>query len=250
MIGPIKARPPRRPRALPWIVSRVLVISLTSAGGFSIVLAGDANGSSAGAATAGTADAPSTPSQRSSHGSGEQSTQQSGQQSGQPSTLSPGYAESSAVDEDQMLERRMERRLDWDAKLAAYDLDVKVNNSIANLSGSVATIAESHRARRIADETEGVGGVVNALYVDPALIPFDERSPERPDDAELTKRLEIALAHEPDLAHADVQVEVDDGIVRLSGTAGDYTSEMRAKRVAESLFGVERVKSDLEVVAQ
>jgi osmotically-inducible protein OsmY len=111
-------------------------------------------------------------------------------------------------------------------------------------------MAESHRARRIANETAGVGGVVNALYIDPALAPFDEgHAPAPPDDQTLEERLQVALAHDADLADETIQVEVDDGIVRLDGTISDAAFEMRAKRVAKSLYGVERVKSNLEVSA-
>lgn len=155
-----------------------------------------------------------------------------------------------AIEEDRRLARRIERRLAWDAKLAPYALEAKVNDSIVNLSGSVATLAESHRARRIANETNGVGGVVNALYVDPALAPYEGRSPTPPADATLTERLEVTLAHDADLADDEsIQVEVENGIVRLDGAVVDYSSEMRAKRVAGSLYGVERVESGLEVAA-
>lgn len=164
-----------------------------------------------------------------------------------PGKSSGHQAGMAAVDEDRRLAQRIERRLAWDAELAPYDLKVSVNNAIVNLSGSVSTLAESHHARRMANETEGVAGVVNALYVDPALVPFDHRSAEPPDDETLAQRLEVRLAHDPDLADETIEVEVDDGIVRLQGTLKDYTSEMRAKRLAESLYGVERVHSELEV---
>ncbi|WP_462322226.1 BON domain-containing protein [Halochromatium sp.] len=164
-----------------------------------------------------------------------------------PGMRSGHQAGMAAVDEDRRLAERIERRLAWDAELAPYDLEVSVNDGILNLSGSVSTTAESHRARRMANETEGIGGVVNALYVDPALVPFKNRSVGPPDDETVAKRLEVRLAHDPDLADETIEVEVEDGIVRLHGTLRDYSSEMRAKRLAESLYGVERVNSELEV---
>ena len=152
-----------------------------------------------------------------------------------------------AVDEDRRLKQRIERRLAWDVELAPYDLEVKVNNSIVNLSGSVSTMAESHRARRLANEAKGVGGVVNALYVDPALVAFENRSLEQPADETLAQRLQVRFDHDPDLANESIEAEVEAGIVRLHGTITDYSSEMRAKRLAESLFGVKRVSSEFEV---
>lgn len=160
---------------------------------------------------------------------------------------SSNQAAMAAVDEDRRVEQRIERRLAWDAEFAPYDLEVKVNNGIVNLSGSVSTMAESHRARRLANETEGVAGVVNAIYVDPALVAFENRSLERPDDETLTKRLQVRFAHDPDLANETIKAEVDEGIVQLHGTVKDYSSVMRAKRLAESLFGVKRVSSELDV---
>lgn len=154
----------------------------------------------------------------------------------------------SSVDEDRRLAQRVGRRLAWDARLAPYDLEVKVNHGIVNLSGSVSTMAESHRARRIANETSGVGGVVNAVYIDPALIPLEEgRAPEPPDDPTLTDRVRVMLADDSDLADEAIEVEVEDGIVQLDGTIRDYASEMRARRIAKSLYGVERVRSELDV---
>lgn len=185
-------------------------------------------------ATETTASSPDSPSSSPSQSSGASSGHQAGM---------------AAVDEDKRLAQRIERRLAWDADLAPYDLEVGVNNAIVNLSGSVSTLAESHHARRMANETEGVAGVVNALYVDSALVPFEHRSAEPPDDETLAKRLEVRLAHDPDLADETIEVEVEDGIVRLQGTLKDYTSEMRAKRLAESLYGVQRVDSELEVAA-
>lgn len=151
------------------------------------------------------------------------------------------------VAEDKRLAQRVEQRLAWDAELARYPLDVNVNAGIANLSGSVSTLAESHLARRIASDTQGIAGVVNGLYVDPTLRAFAGSAPKPPDDATLAERARITLARDPDLADESIQVEVADGVVRLTGAVQDYTSDTRAARVIESLYGVERVVTELEV---
>ncbi len=214
---------PQDDRSSGWPGAAPLILGVALAGaGLSLALASNASGMSETGTTPSGAEA-------------SKSTDQTGMAAG--------------VDEDRRLAQRIERRLAWDVKLAPYDLEVTVNNSIVNLSGTLSTMAESHRARRIADETKGVGGVVNATYVDPALIPFEDQSLTPPDDETLTKRLKVTLANDPALAVETIQVEIEDGVVRLHGTLRDYTSEMRAKRVAESLYGVERVDSELTVAA-
>lgn len=149
------------------------------------------------------------------------------------------------VDEDARLEALIERRLAWDRELAPYDLDVEVNNAVATLTGSVATIPESHRARRIADDTEGVLGVVNALLVDTALVPFAGERIEAPDDEALRGRIAEALAGDNQVVAEGIEVRVEDGHVVLSGEVSGVAQKSRAGRIARSLYGVRSLENEI-----
>jgi hypothetical protein len=77
-----------------------------------------------------------------------------------------------AIDSDFLIEERIERRLAWDGELALFRLAAKVNEAVVTVVGTVSASAESHRARRIANEVTGVLGVVNGITIDPALAHF------------------------------------------------------------------------------
>ncbi len=151
-----------------------------------------------------------------------------------------------AVPEDRRLAARLADLLAWDADLAPFALDVRVENSIVRLSGTVATSAQSHAARRIADTAEGTAGVVNAIYVDPTLVSA-HNDPAQPDDATLEHRIRQVLAADPDLAAADVDIQVRNARVTLAGHMPDTEQKARAERRVRALYGVDGVLNDIAV---
>ncbi|MCF7989595.1 MAG: BON domain-containing protein [Thiohalocapsa sp.] len=161
-----------------------------------------------------------------------------------PAQGAPGQAS----DEDAILEQRINERLAWDKELAPFDLEAEVDNAIVTLSGSVATIPQSHRARRIADEARGSGGVVNATYVDPALAVTADTP--RPEDATLKQRIGEILAGDADVDAGQVEIRVEGGRVTLAGQVGDAEQKARAARIVRSLYGVGLVDNELAIARQ
>lgn len=147
---------------------------------------------------------------------------------------------------DARLEERIERRLAWDRELAPYQLQVEVNDGIVNLKGTVATAAESHRARRIADSARGVAGVVNAVAVDPVMVPFAGTQLDRPDDGTLRERIRASLAGDPEVVPDEIEIQVDDGHVTLSGQVPDVAQKARAERITRSLYGVRSLSNRIQ----
>jgi Flp pilus assembly secretin CpaC len=117
-------------------------------------------------------------------------------------------------------------------------LAVEVNDAVVNLIGTVSTIPESHRARRIANDTVGVIGVVNGVAIDPALEAFAGTLMKRPDDATLAQRISESLAEDLSVDATDIEVAVEDGHVVLGGQVSDAAHRERTARIARSLFGV------------
>jgi hyperosmotically inducible protein len=157
---------------------------------------------------------------------------------GSPGATHGQEPQGAGADTDALLEERIERRLAWDRELAPFRLAVEVNDAVVNLIGTVSTIPESHRARRIANDTVGVIGVVNGVAIDPALEAFAGTLMKRPDDATLAQRISESLAEDLSVDATDIEVTVEDGHVVLGGQVSDAAHRERAERIARSLFGV------------
>jgi len=151
-----------------------------------------------------------------------------------------------AMDSDVLIEERIERRLAWDRELAPFRLAAKVNDAVATVVGTVSTNAESHRARRIANEVTGILGVVNGITVDPALARFAGTLLARPDDATLEKRIAVSLADDTRVEAGDIEVEVSEGRVSLTGSVADVADKARAETIVRSLFGVRSLSNEIQ----
>lgn len=160
-------------------------------------------------------------------------------------TAAAAQSGAAALAEDERLAEYVRQRLAWDAELAPFDLDVTVEDAVVRLSGSVATPAQSHRARRIAEAAPAANAVVDSLYVDSALEPADKRPPA-PADKELASRVRQILAQDPAFEAEQVDVQVREGAVTLAGRMPDVGQTARAERMVRSLYGVERVVSQLD----
>ena len=66
-------------------------------------------------------------------------------------------------------------------------------------------------------------------------------------DAELTADLHAALHASPALAHADIVIEVKDGVVALGGHVCSDTGKLEALAVAQKIQGVRAIANDIEV---
>jgi len=66
-------------------------------------------------------------------------------------------------------------------------------------------------------------------------------------DSELTKKVEKALKNEAQLKNLDIDVEVKNGVVTLSGDAKDVRFQGRAAKVANSVKGVKSVQNNLTI---
>jgi osmotically-inducible protein OsmY len=66
-------------------------------------------------------------------------------------------------------------------------------------------------------------------------------------DDELQVRVFEELLSDPKLATTSIAVAADSGVVTLRGTAGTLRQKIEAQRAAERVYGVKKVKNELEV---
>jgi osmotically-inducible protein OsmY len=101
----------------------------------------------------------------------------------------------------------------------APEVDVRLQNGVATLSGTVQSWQEKETVRRVAEGVKGVVGVENRIQVQP---------PESRPDREIQEDIEQNLRWDARVDHALIDVEVQNGNVRLTGIVGSAAEKRMA----------------------
>ena len=128
-------------------------------------------------------------------------------------------------------------------------IDVKVQDKIVTLSGSVDTPTQRSGAEQAARAVDGVAGVTNNLNVTnpqavaepPANVPAVDQN------AELAKRVKFELYDSGAFETSTMTVAALDGAVTLSGTVRSRAEQLLAERVTQGVPGVKKVTNELRV---
>jgi hyperosmotically inducible protein len=151
------------------------------------------------------------------------------------------------------------------------DIDVDTNNGVVTLSGTVATAAGKARAVAIAKATDGVKSVTDNLRVAPESMAAEagrqagEATKEAGrtaagaardatgttgramSDGWIKSRIAAKMVTEDSLEDSDIDVDVDHGVVSLTGAVHTAAARDRAGAIAKGVDGVKSVKNDLKV---
>lgn len=154
--------------------------------------------------------------------------------------------------------------LDEDVK--SRNIDVRTVNGIVTLTGVVANEQERQQALQIARTVDGVKQVVDRLRVggiqEGGAEPGAGRQPggQRPgaaeleqlteSDAALLTQVKTKLALDAEVSALNIDVDVDEGVVTLSGTVDSEASRQRAIALAREVEGVRDVRDNLRVQAR
>jgi osmotically-inducible protein OsmY len=129
--------------------------------------------------------------------------------------------------------------LKWDPKVNNETIAVSADNGVVTLRGSVASLREKHEAKKAAARVYGVTSVDEKLQV--RLPGLDGR-----EDAELRGDVLQALMLDS-IVPSTVDASVEDGYIRLSGTAEWKYQRDEAEFVAGNIRGVVGVWDDVEL---
>lgn len=128
----------------------------------------------------------------------------------------------------------------------ARDINVDTRAGVVTLFGTVPTEAARRAAELEVQKVGGVKSVENELQiVPPVSAAVGEQKDERLQDA-----VEKRLKAREDLADASIDVEVANGVARLTGTVRSQSDRLSALTVARTTDGVRSVIGDLNVKAQ
>lgn len=127
-----------------------------------------------------------------------------------------------------------------DPRLSLFDLEIRVRNGVAFLSG----IVDNYQARRVAAQnarnTVGVLRVRNRIKVRPISPP--------PSDAAIAADVQQALQDNPFTEAHQVDVRTSGGVVRLQGTVDTRFEKEVAEDLAAQVRGVVEVRNSLETL--
>jgi osmotically-inducible protein OsmY len=137
------------------------------------------------------------------------------------------------------LKRHVKEELAWEPQIDPKAIAVSAEDGRVTLRGTVGSPPEKWAATKAAERVFGVVAVNNKLEV--RLL--DER---RRDDAELRADVLQALMLNS-LVPSTVDVEVDHGLVTLTGTANWNHQRIEAERVASTIVGTLEVVDEIEL---
>ncbi len=143
------------------------------------------------------------------------------------------YAEDKKTADDQIAERALSI-MNWDARIPAEDVMVKVQRGWVTLSGAVAWHFQREAAESAVRRLSGVVGVTNEIRVTPQARPEDVR-----------KRIVEALERNAGVEADAIGVVVDGDKVTLEGKVKARYERDVAERAAWSVPGVAAVEDHL-----
>lgn len=129
------------------------------------------------------------------------------------------------------------------ADAPAFDINVDTRNGIVTLFGTVGTDEARRNAEATVESLDGVKAVRNELQV---VAPAQQEATTLKDDeiaAALAKRFEERSS----LADSDIDVQVENGTVRLSGKVESQADRISALTLARTTQGVRGVTGELRV---
>jgi osmotically-inducible protein OsmY len=134
-------------------------------------------------------------------------------------------------------------RLIADKDTPGTDINVDTDRGVVTLFGTVPTQAAKQKAAAEASKVAGVKRVKNELQVVPSGVSKDVSKR----DSEIEDNVERAVESDHSLKDAKIQVEVRDGVARLSGTVPNQNLRLAAESKAKKGDGVREVQDDLRV---
>lgn len=149
---------------------------------------------------------------------------------------------------DTEIKADIERQLKIDPYVDHEFIDVRVTEGMVQLSGTVGSAAEKRRATY-------KSWVAGATTVDDSGLeiewwaeePMERAKPAVLTDQEIKEAVNDALLYDPRVSSFVIDVEVDNGLVTLSGTVDNLKSKHSAAQDARNTTGVWKVENNIKV---
>lgn len=125
-----------------------------------------------------------------------------------------------------------------DPRVAAFEVDVVVEDGVATLFGTVDNVKAKQAAAQDAGNTVGVFEVRNNLVVE---------APDRPADDVIAADVRTRLDLDPYVDKYEIEVDVADGVVMLDGAVDSFFERWQAGDIAARAQGARTIQNYLDV---
>jgi len=144
---------------------------------------------------------------------------------------------------DMLITSDIKMRLIADDRTPGMAVNVDTNDGVVTLFGMVESQAAKTAAEEDARKVSGVERVVNDLQV----VAASKQPAVKENDKDVKANVEAALAKRDDLQKASIDVDVSNGVARLTGTVPSQSTRLAAAVVARTAQGVRAVHDELRV---
>jgi len=131
---------------------------------------------------------------------------------------------------DSQIKQLVEKELDWTPGIEAAAIGVAVVDGVVTLTGAMPFLWQRHVAAKAVLRTRGVRALANEIVV--------HRTNDAPSDADVAAAVARALAWSSGMSLGEIDAEVTDGTVVLTGQVRWETARRDAEREVASIRGV------------
>ncbi len=153
----------------------------------------------------------------------------------------PTYTKSAAS--DMWISTAAKVRLLSNTDTPGFDINVDTDDGIVTLFGIVDSATTKKQAETEVRKVDGVRNVVNDLQI---VAPSADKAVAQ-SDKQISTAIEQRIEERPALSDSDIDIEVSNGVARLTGTVQNRGDQVTALTVARSTNGVKRVIDDLKL---
>jgi osmotically-inducible protein OsmY len=125
--------------------------------------------------------------------------------------------------------------------------EVNSKDGIVTLRGDASSQAEKDLTTEYTKDVEGVKDVKNEMTVSKTSKKTGRTSMEKIDDASITAQVKVALLFHRSTSALNTKVETKNGVVTLSGKAGNEAEKSLTTKIVNDIKGVKSVKNRMTI---
>jgi osmotically-inducible protein OsmY len=146
---------------------------------------------------------------------------------------------------DKEIKQAIKEAFAYDPRLSPFNFMVTVENGVVTLNGQVHNLKAKQVAEQDVTNTVGVWLVKNHIKVRPGMGSHSSQKPHV--DAELAKKVRLALLRNPYTHQHEITVTVNNRLAMLDGTVNSNLDKVKAEEVVSAVKGVAAVTNNLRV---
>jgi len=155
--------------------------------------------------------------------------------------------EGSAENSDIWLAMKVKTTLLFHRNVNAVKTEVSVKDAVVTLRGDATSEAQKELTTEYAKDVTGVKDVMNEMTVSGASTRKHETVGELIDDASITSQVKLALLYHRSTSAIHTKVKTKNGVVTVSGNAGNAAEKDLVTKLAGDVHGVKNVQNRMTV---